>query len=78
IDWDGSTDALQFVKDAEGALVASASPSERLVEAAAANSDGRRLAFPAPTLATAEGAAGARIAPAAAQRPIPTEEGKKK
>jgi ATP-dependent Clp protease ATP-binding subunit ClpB len=78
IDWDGTTDALQFVKDAEGALVASASPSERLVEAAAASSDGRRLSFPAPTLATAEGVAGTRIAPAAAQRPIPTEEGKKK
>ncbi|HEY6467219.1 MAG TPA: AAA family ATPase [Candidatus Acidoferrales bacterium] len=43
IDWDGSTDALQFVKDAEGALVASASPSERLVEAAAANSESRNI-----------------------------------
>jgi ATP-dependent Clp protease ATP-binding subunit ClpA len=78
IDWDGTADGLQFVKDAEGALVASPSPSEHLAEAAAASSDGRRLAFPAPALATAEGAAGARIAPAAAQRPIPTEEAKKK
>ena len=52
IDWDGSTDGLQFVKDAEGALVASAAPSERLVEAAAANSDGRAI----PHLRTIVGA----------------------
>ncbi len=39
IDWDGSTDSLQFTKDAEGALVATASPVPGLVEAAAASSD---------------------------------------
>jgi len=77
IDWDGSTDGLQFVKDAEGALVTVPSPAERFAEAAAAHSDGRRLAFPTPALASAESAGGARIVPAAAQRPIPTEEGKK-
>jgi len=78
IDWDGSTDGLQFAKDAEGALIAAAAPDERLAEAAAASSDGRRLSFPAPAIAAAEYAAGAKIIPAAAQRPIPTEEGKKK
>ena len=77
IDWDGAADALQFVKDAEGALVATAPSGERLAEAAAASSDGRRLAFPSPAVAAAEGAGG-RIVPAAAQRPIPTEEAKKK
>jgi ATP-dependent Clp protease ATP-binding subunit ClpB len=77
IDWDGAADTLQFVKDAEGALVATAPSGERLAEAAAASSDGRRLAFPAPAVAAAEGASG-RIVPAAAQRPIPTEEAKKK
>jgi ATP-dependent Clp protease ATP-binding subunit ClpB len=78
IDWDGSAESLQFIKDAEGALVASATPVPGLVEAAAANSDGRRLSFPAPAIAAAEYASGARLIPAAAQRPIPTEEGKKK
>ncbi|HTZ72304.1 MAG TPA: hypothetical protein VMB47_00155, partial [Candidatus Aquilonibacter sp.] len=78
IDWDGSTDGLQFAKDAEGALIAPIAPDERLAEAAAASSDGRRLSFPAPAIAAAEYATGAKIIPAAAQRPIPTEEGKKK
>jgi ATP-dependent Clp protease ATP-binding subunit ClpB len=77
IDWDGSSDSLQFMKDAEGALVAPTSPTERLAEAAAANSDGRRLSFPVPAIAATEYASGAKIVPAAAQRPIPTEEGKK-
>jgi ATP-dependent Clp protease ATP-binding subunit ClpB len=78
IDWDGSADSLQFIKDAEGALVAAATPAPGLAEAAAAaNSDGRRLAFPAPAIAAAEYASGARQIPAAAQRPIPTEESKK-
>jgi ATP-dependent Clp protease ATP-binding subunit ClpA len=40
IDWDGDADGLQFVKDAEGALIATGSPAERFVEAAAANSGG--------------------------------------
>ena len=78
IDWDGSADVLQFIKDAEGALVAPAASSERFAEAAAANSDGRRLSFPAPAIAAADGAAGGRSVPAAAQRPLPTEEAKKK
>lgn len=78
IDWDGSADALQFIKDAEGALVAPAAVTERFAEAAAANSDGRRLSFPAPAIASADGAAGGRSVPAAAQRPLPTEEAKKK
>jgi hypothetical protein len=39
IDWDGGADSLQFTKDAEGALVAAASPAERLVEAIAAAND---------------------------------------
>ena len=78
IDWDGSADVLQFIKDAEGALVAPAASSERFAEAAAANSDGRRLTFPAPAIAAADGAAGGRSVPAAAQRPLPTEEAKKK
>jgi len=78
IDWDGSADVLQFIKDAEGALVAPAAASERFAEAAAANSDGRRLSFPAPAIAAADGAAGGRSVPAAAQRPLPTEEAKKK
>ena len=78
IDWDGSADVLQFIKDAEGALVAPAASSERFAEAAAANSDVRRLSFPAPAIAAADGAAGGRSVPAAAQRPLPTEEAKKK
>ncbi|HXU50160.1 MAG TPA: AAA family ATPase [Candidatus Binatia bacterium] len=78
IDWDGSADVLQFIKDAEGALVAPAASSERFAEAAAAKSDGRRLTFPAPAIAAADGAAGGRSVPAAAQRPLPTEEAKKK
>jgi ATP-dependent Clp protease ATP-binding subunit ClpB len=78
IDWDGTSDGLQFIKDAEGALVAPAASIERLAEAAAANSDGRRLAFPTPAVAVTEYASGAKMIPAAAQRPIPTEEGKKK
>jgi ATP-dependent Clp protease ATP-binding subunit ClpB len=78
IDWDGTSDGLQFIKDAEGALVAPAALPDRLAEAAAANSDGRRLAFPAPAVAAGEYASGAKMIPAAAQRPIPTEEGKKK
>jgi ATP-dependent Clp protease ATP-binding subunit ClpA len=78
IDWDGNADSLLFVKDAEGALVTTGLPTERLVEAAAASSDGRRLAFPTPAVASAEIGGGARVAPAAAQRPIPTEEAKKK
>ena len=77
IDWDGSADSLQFTKDAEGALVATAAPGPGLVEAAAASSDGRRLAFPTPALASAESVGGARMIPAAAQRPLPTEESKK-
>ena len=77
IDWDGSTEGLQFTKDAEGALVATASLAPDLVEAAAASSDGRRLAFPTPALASAESVGGARMIPSAAQRPLPTEEGKK-
>jgi ATP-dependent Clp protease ATP-binding subunit ClpB len=36
IDWDGTSDGLQFTKDAEGALVAPAAPADRLAEAAAA------------------------------------------
>ncbi|HKQ86417.1 MAG TPA: hypothetical protein VJS43_06540, partial [Candidatus Acidoferrales bacterium] len=43
IDWDGSADVLQFIKDAEGALVAAAPAGERLAEAAAANSEPRTV-----------------------------------
>jgi hypothetical protein len=78
IDWDGKADCLQFLKEAEGALIAMGAPADHLAEAAAAHSDGRRLAFPTPAVATAEASGGARVVPAVAQRPLPTEEAKKK
>src|SRR5689334_18954799 len=63
IDWDGKADCLQFLKEAEGALIAMGAPADHLAEAAAAHSDGRRLAFPTPAVATAEASGGARVVP---------------
>ena len=52
IDWHSGELGLTFLKEAEGALVPMASPAtEKLADAAAANSDGRTALFPAATAA---------------------------
>jgi ATP-dependent Clp protease ATP-binding subunit ClpB len=77
IDWDGSSDGLQFLKEAEGALIPmGAAAVDTMAGAAAANSDGRRLAFPAQTIAASDPYTKIGTAPVAAHRPIPTEEAK--
>jgi ATP-dependent Clp protease ATP-binding subunit ClpB len=69
IDWDGRENGLNFMKEAEGALVPMASPvPDTLTEAAAAISDGRELSFPSPATAAAEIAP-----PMAVQRALPVE-----
>jgi hypothetical protein len=44
IDWHGPETGLKFMKEAEGALIPMAAPAtERMADAAAANSDGRSI-----------------------------------
>ena len=54
IDWNGSENALVFLKEAEGALVPMVSSDPDPVKLAAASSDGREISYPAPTTAVAE------------------------
>jgi hypothetical protein len=61
IDWDGSSNNLKFLKEAEGVLVPVASPEpEALSQSTAATSDGRAFAAPSNTNAMAETSAGKR------------------
>ncbi|HWG58529.1 MAG TPA: AAA family ATPase [Candidatus Acidoferrales bacterium] len=74
IDWDGSSQFLSFVKEAEGALIPMESPSlEGAAEAAAASSDGRAISLPAAASAAAEAVAPPR---AAASHRLPAEKAK--
>ncbi|MFY9527858.1 MAG: hypothetical protein WAR24_03015, partial [Candidatus Acidiferrales bacterium] len=64
IDWDRADERLEFLKEAEGALVPMASPAPGVAaEAANASSDGRAVGIPAS--ATAEPAATPQATPAA-------------
>ena len=77
IDWDGRAEGLQFLKEAEGALIPmAASAGDQATSAAAASSDGRRLAFPSPAIATSEAIGAGGSALLAAHRPIPGDEPK--
>jgi ATP-dependent Clp protease ATP-binding subunit ClpB len=76
IDWDSGADSLQFLKEAEGALIPMGAPPDTLAGAAAAHSDGRRLSFPVATMASGDPYVKGGVAPVAAHRPIPTEEAK--
>jgi ATP-dependent Clp protease ATP-binding subunit ClpB len=76
IDWDGKTNGLKFMKEAEGALVPMVSPaSETMSQSAAATSDGRALPTQANTKAVAEGSEH-KASPASAQRATPPEKAK--
>ncbi|HEX5422197.1 MAG TPA: AAA family ATPase [Candidatus Acidoferrales bacterium] len=76
IDWDGSSNGLQFLKEAEGALVPVASPEpEPLSQSAVATSDGRTVVAPSTADAVAEAPAG-KASPASAQRIAPPEKAK--
>ncbi|MGA9888257.1 MAG: AAA family ATPase [Candidatus Acidiferrales bacterium] len=76
IDWHSGELGLTFLKEAEGALVPMASPAtERLADAAAANSDGRTALFPAAT-AAADLTSAKVVAPPTAARGLPVEKAK--
>jgi ATP-dependent Clp protease ATP-binding subunit ClpB len=76
IDWDGASNGLRFLKEAEGALVPVASPeAEPLSQSAAATSDGRTVSAPSSANAVAETSAG-KATPASAQRAAPPEKAK--
>jgi ATP-dependent Clp protease ATP-binding subunit ClpB len=77
IDWDGSSNGLRFMKEAEGALVPVAPvTAEPLSQSAAATSDGRTLPAPATTKAVAEATSDQKASPASAQRAAPPEKAK--
>ncbi|HXW56234.1 MAG TPA: AAA family ATPase [Candidatus Cybelea sp.] len=77
IDWDGSSNGLRFMKEAEGALVPVAPvTAEPLSQSAAATSDGRTLPAPANTKAVAEATSDQKASPASAQRATPPEKAK--
>jgi hypothetical protein len=64
IDWDRADERLEFLKEAEGALVPTAPPAPGVAaEAANASSDGRAVGIPAS--ANAEPVATPQAAPAA-------------
>ncbi len=73
IEWDGSANALLFLKEAEGALVPMDSPSP-LAEAAAASSDGREATF--PVAAAAKLSQDERRSPVTLHRGLPVEKAK--
>lgn len=76
IDWDGTSNGLRFLKEAEGALVPVVSPEpEPLSQSAAATSDGRTVVAPSSANAVAETSAG-KATPASAQRVAPPEKAK--
>ena len=76
IDWDGSSNGLMFLKEAEGALVPVVAPAaEPLTQSAAATSDGRAVSAPSNTKAVAE-APEHKASPASAQRAAPPERAK--
>ena len=76
IDWDGTSNGLMFLKEAEGALVPVAPPApEPLTQSAAATSDGRAVPATSNTKAVAE-APEQKASPAAAQRVAPPERAK--
>jgi len=75
IGWDGSTNGLTFLKEAEGALVPMDSPEPGLYsEAAAASGDGRPVTMPVAASAVAE--IPPQKAPAFPNRTLPTEKAK--
>jgi ATP-dependent Clp protease ATP-binding subunit ClpB len=77
IDWDGSSNGLRFMKEAEGALVPVAPVNaEPLSQSAAATSDGRTLPAQANTKVVAEAASDQKASPASAQRATPPEKAK--
>ncbi len=72
IDWDGNSNALLFLKEAEGALVPMDSPvPAQMSEAAAASSDGREASF--PVVATAKLLPDDRRSPVTLHRGLPVE-----
>jgi len=69
IDWNGSENALVFLKEAEGALVPMVSSDPDPVKLAAASSDGREISYPKPTTAVAETSRNQKIlSPISAQK----------
>jgi ATP-dependent Clp protease ATP-binding subunit ClpB len=77
IDWDGSSNSLRFMKEAEGALVPVAPvTAEPLSQSAAAMCDGRTLPAQANTKAVAEATSDQKASPASAQRTGPPEKAK--
>src|SRR5271154_4701661 len=77
IDWHGPGGGLKFLKEAEGALIPMAAPTtERMADAAAANTDGRSVLYPAAAANTVDVTSVQRLAPAAACG-LPVEKAKK-
>jgi ATP-dependent Clp protease ATP-binding subunit ClpA len=76
VNWNGNENGLQFLKEAEGALVPMDSPVPgAMIEAAAANSDGRHVIAPAATVAIAE-VATQKAVPVLSHRSLPAEKAK--
>jgi len=77
IDWNGSENALVFLKEAEGALVPMVSSDPDPVKLAAASSDGREISYPAPTTAVAETLRDQKISsPISTHKSLPAEKAK--
>jgi ATP-dependent Clp protease ATP-binding subunit ClpB len=75
IDWDGASNYLKFLKEAEGALVPIVSPAPEPLTQSAAATGGRAVAAPSNAKAVAESAE-QKTSPASVQRATPPEKGK--